>query len=433
MPITALPAAPSRADPTNFPTRGDALLGQLPTFVDEANALALDVNAKQALATTAAAAAQAASIAAQAAANYKGLWTGLTGALNIPAAVFHANNFWVLTASLANVTTATPGVSSVWQMMNGTMVSPAMAPVVGAASVDAAQALLLNGQAWAGFRNVLINGGFDVQQSGSSGSLGGYNADQWVASWTGATGTWNVFLEANNAAGGNTPYLQLNGASGVTDANLSQRIEAANSRHLAGKTVTVSYWVYHTKAAAQIFNTFLSYPTALDNFSSVTAVASVATPSIAPATWTYVTATFAVPLAAVTGLNLTCLGGLGSLVPGQSAAIKNVQLELGSVATPFERRSYGVELAMCQRYFERVGYMRWDLYANATASDMFLAVGLKVQKRATPTITPNGVTTSFTGVGYGTSNGDFVLVNSTGAVAGDNNYAWNFCDVSARL
>jgi len=44
MTITALPAAPSTSDPTNFATQADALLAALATFVTEANALAVAMN-----------------------------------------------------------------------------------------------------------------------------------------------------------------------------------------------------------------------------------------------------------------------------------------------------------------------------------------------------------------------------------------------------
>lgn len=43
--ITALPTPPSTNDPANFNTRADAFLGQMPTFVTQANALAAEVNA----------------------------------------------------------------------------------------------------------------------------------------------------------------------------------------------------------------------------------------------------------------------------------------------------------------------------------------------------------------------------------------------------
>lgn len=56
----------------------------------------------------------AAAAVALAGANCRGAWSGLTGALNTPASVIHNGQLWVLTANLANVTTATPGVSSSW-------------------------------------------------------------------------------------------------------------------------------------------------------------------------------------------------------------------------------------------------------------------------------------------------------------------------------
>lgn len=54
MAITALPTAPSRANPTTFSSDADAFLGALPDFATEANALADDVNTKQTIVSTAA-------------------------------------------------------------------------------------------------------------------------------------------------------------------------------------------------------------------------------------------------------------------------------------------------------------------------------------------------------------------------------------------
>ena len=66
MPITPFPATPpSTSDPANFDARGDALLGHLPVFVADANALQEDVNAKAVIVSANALAAQQASNAAQ--------------------------------------------------------------------------------------------------------------------------------------------------------------------------------------------------------------------------------------------------------------------------------------------------------------------------------------------------------------------------------
>ncbi len=70
--ITALPTPPSTNDPANFNTRADAFLGQMPTFVTEANALSTEVNGlavqvaqdKTAAAASAATATSKASLAA---------------------------------------------------------------------------------------------------------------------------------------------------------------------------------------------------------------------------------------------------------------------------------------------------------------------------------------------------------------------------------
>ena len=64
----------------------------------------------------ASAAATSASAAASAtsSAGYKGAWSALTGPLSPPASVAHNGRFWALTAPLADVTQAEPGVSDLW-------------------------------------------------------------------------------------------------------------------------------------------------------------------------------------------------------------------------------------------------------------------------------------------------------------------------------
>ena len=70
--------------------------------------------------------------------------------------------------------------------------------------------------------------------------------------------------------------------------------------------------------------------------------------------------------------------------------ITNIQLEVGKVATPFEYRSYGQELALCQRYFQTIPAQWWwnrtatgTSYSNATLDSSTII--LPVPMRATPT------------------------------------------------
>lgn len=113
MSITPLPSAPAVTDTTaEFNSKAFAWVAALDDFTTETNALAAQVDADAVTAAEGAAASEA----AVAAANYKGEWSSLTGALNIPASVSHNGSVYVLTANLANVTTDEPGVtpSSKW-------------------------------------------------------------------------------------------------------------------------------------------------------------------------------------------------------------------------------------------------------------------------------------------------------------------------------
>ena len=98
------------------------------TFNAELDAVAENVvhNAGEAAASAvaSAASADASAISAAAAAtardatfnaaNFKGDWSTLTGALAIPASVRHNGRFWLLLANVADVTLAVPGVSASW-------------------------------------------------------------------------------------------------------------------------------------------------------------------------------------------------------------------------------------------------------------------------------------------------------------------------------
>ena len=101
-----------------------------------------------------------------------------------------------------------------------------------------------------------------------------------------------------------------------------------------------------------------------------------------------------------TGVKISATGATS--VIGTNAAtwqIALVQLEIGSTATPFERRLYNQELANCQRYYEKsyttttapntnttegaVIYRGTTQSGNATGNTIFF----KVEKRASPTMT----------------------------------------------
>ncbi len=105
--ISALPPAPSRADPSTFSDKADAFVAALPTFGTQCNAVASEVYTNSVNASNSAA-------IAIASANFKGAWSSLTGALAVPASVLHSSKLWLLVANIADVTAHTPGVSASW-------------------------------------------------------------------------------------------------------------------------------------------------------------------------------------------------------------------------------------------------------------------------------------------------------------------------------
>ena len=117
--LTVAPTSPDRADRATFSARAVALDDWTKNNqVPEMQALGNNVYANAVEAANAAVTCTGLTNVAAAAANYKGLWSTLTGALNMPASVSHNGNYWALNANLADVTAATPGVSASWQPLN---------------------------------------------------------------------------------------------------------------------------------------------------------------------------------------------------------------------------------------------------------------------------------------------------------------------------
>ena len=116
--ITITLVAPNRLQaPEVFIPTADTWAGDLTPWTDQANALSLDVNANSDSAESSAASASFSASAAASSANFKGNWSALTGALNIPASVQHNGSTWNLLVNLADVTLSEPGVTSDWALV----------------------------------------------------------------------------------------------------------------------------------------------------------------------------------------------------------------------------------------------------------------------------------------------------------------------------
>ena len=83
--------------------------------------------------------------------------------------------------------------------------------------------------------------------------------------------------------------------------------------------------------------------------------------------------------------------------------ITGVQLEVGDTATPFEHRSYGDELARCQRYYEKMDSPGNYYVAVSNGGQPRINGTWKVSKRASPTMT---------------NTGSFAISGNTGGYAG---------------
>lgn len=246
-----------------------------------------------------------------------------------------------------------------------------------------------------GTRNRIINGAMVINQRNGVGvsttfTAGGalqYCADRWYGYCTGANVTGLTTVTVGVSTGGLYAY-RFSGAASVTGIGFGQRIESANSADLAGGSATLSVDLANSVLTGVGWTVY--YANGVDTFGTL---ASPNRTQISSGTFTVGTttsrysATMSIPAAATTGLEVVFT--VGAQTSG-TWTIGNVQLEPGTVATPFERRSYGQELMLCQRYYEIVGPTHQRGYPSSTNWLFNTTIFYQVTKRSTPIVTLAG-------------------------------------------
>ena len=250
------------------------------------------------------------------------------------------------------------------------------------------------------FRNKIINGNFDIWQRGTSfasPASTNYTADRWQfwkASGTVTSITQQSFTAGQTSVPNNPKYFLRMNVSVAGDIGISQAVE--DVRTLAGKNVTVSFWV-KASTNTTIQRVLLQQYFGTGGSPSPFVVTDMILDAAVTTSWTKITATVLLP-----NINGKTLGTDDNhcvylrIDPSESFTgtfdISQVQLEEGSVATPFEQRPIGTELALCQRYFHIFSAYALDSYIILGGATCIDVVRFPVTMRTTPTITSGPIT-----------------------------------------
>ena len=248
-----------------------------------------------------------------------------------------------------------------------------------------------------GRRNLIMNGGFDVWQRGTTVTPAGntyqnFIADRWSA-YFGGTYTQEQTTLPN---GDYVNYFKgVLGTTGGNRININNFIENGN-RIISGKDVTISFWLKASVIDSQV-NVKLQTISG-STFSNYTAVANryIETST----SWKKYEITLKcnddiANIGARPHVLFEIDGVDGSWANGTSFEIAQAQMELGKVATSFEHRSYGEELALCQRYYYRTApantysWVAWGGYCNTT-TNAIVFLQLPERMRAVPTLGHGG-------------------------------------------
>ena len=296
-------------------------------------------------------------------------------------------------------------------------------------------------------RNLIINGAMQVAQRGTSttgvGDTGYYLCDRWQYREASGVSAVTDHEQSTDAPDGfNYSYkitcTTADAVAGSENAAIGYKLEGYDTAYLSygtseAKTLTLSFWVKSTVTGA--------YGVQFFSGSSYSALKSYSISSAS--TWEYKTIQLdgdtinAFPSGNVLALSIlfhlacgpdditseyewTSEAGFRS-VTGQANVVANtsdtfqitgVQLEVGDTATPFEHRSYGQELALCQRYYYESDRTRRATSARTDRMDV--SVSYPVRMRATPSVSNVGSVT-FSAI---LSHSDGVTLEYVGSISG---------------
>lgn len=259
--------------------------------------------------------------------------------------------------------------------------------------------------------NYIINGAFDFWQRGTTfAAANEYTADRWSLEYATAFPTQTVSkqsftpgeLEASALSGSEFYFRSVMTSVGSsTRSSVRQLIENVNT--LAGQTVTISFYAKASSAVTTAETYFVQ------RFGSGgSSAVSVSLGGVDLTTsWSRITLTTTLPSVSGKTIGANSLLELRldlPLIDGLTLDLWGVQLEAGSVATPFKRNANSLqgELAACQRYYVQLGanagittssYQTYGSGLTTSTTNAFIMVQLPTTMRVAPT------SVAFTGLG----------------------------------
>ena len=297
----------------------------------------------------------------------------------------------------------------------------------------------------AGNRNKIINGGMAIDQRNAGAAVTGDSAfpvDRFQTYPSGTGSGQRIAMNNPPEISGFSHYLKfIRTGSGSNYSYISHKIE--NVKYLSGKQMTLSFYIRGDVINASGFTAWNgSYK---DDGTFIGYGPNNGTPFTITSTWTRVSMRMDVPVISVdpgTGggyfiIMLRCSSATESF----NISTTGWQWEEGTVATPFENRLYGTELALCQRYYETVtlanlGGTGYALFVGAwnSLTNAYMTWNYKQTKRAIPTFALGStaswqapapsVLAQIDNVTFGAGGNPTVISGTAGAIA---------CSFSAEL